>query len=119
MNNPRRSKFNTVDVSAVHSNLGQEIIEITSDKLKIILNEYIYSISARKEWQTPLSILITITIVLCTTNFKSFAGFTADTWASVFIMSATLSFIWLINTLMKLKKSITIEDVLDAAKNKV
>jgi len=117
-NRVRRSKFNTVDVNAVHSNVEQEVIEITSDKLKIILSCHVDSLASRKEWHTPLSMLLTIIVVLCTTTFKPFAGFSADTWSAVFIISAGLNTLWLINTLRKLKQNITIDDVLNAAKNK-
>ena len=116
--NKRRSRFNTIDVSEIHSNVDQEIIEITSDKLKIILSNHIATLASRKEWQTPISILLTIIIVLCSSDFKEFLGFSADTWSAVFIMSAGLSTLWLIKTLIKLKNVSTIEDVLNAAKNK-
>ena len=114
----RRSKFTTVDVDVVHSNVGQEIIEITADKLRLILNDNIQLMAARNEWHTPLSILVTITLVLITTNFKSVLGLSADTWAAIFIISAGLNALWLLKSLFSLRKSISVEDILNAAKNK-
>lgn len=115
----RRSKFTSVSVNEVHSNVSQEVIEITSDKLRLILNEYIDSMSSRKEWHTPFSIFLTLLLVLCTTDFKQKWLLTADTWNAIFIISTILSCLWLISSLIKMKKSISIEDILNAAKNKV
>lgn len=114
----RRSKFNTVDVSQVHSNVGQEVIEITSDKLQLILNQYIESMSSRKEWQNPLTLFVTIVLVLCTTDFKLTWNISPDTWSSIFIISAVLSLIWFVKSVINMKKAITVEDILNAAKNK-
>lgn len=117
-NSPRRSKFNTIEVVEVHSNVGQEVIEITSDRLTIILSNHVESLISRKDWHTPLSLLVAFAIVLCTTVFKEFGGISADTWSAVFIMSAGLCILWLIRSLFKLKEVVTIEGVVEAAKNK-
>lgn len=114
----RRSKFNTVDVNEVHSNVGQEVIEITSDKLCLILNEHIQVMESRTHWQAPLGILITIILVICTAEFKAAFGLTKDTWSAIFIISAILSLIWLIRSLYTMAKAKTVEDILNAAKNK-
>ena len=114
----RRTKFNSVNVKEVHSNVGQEIIEITSDKLQLILNSSMASMISRKEWQTPLSILITIILVLCTTDFKEFIGLKAGVWTAVFVISAVISAVWLILSLLNMNKAITVEDILNRVKNK-
>ena len=114
----RRSKLNSVEVDEVHSNVGQEIIEITTDKLELILVKHIDSVVSRKEWQTPASILITIILVFCTTDFKVFAGLSPDSWVAIFIITAVISSLWLIISLFKLKKSVSINSIINAVKNK-
>lgn len=114
---PRRSKFNSVNVEEVHTNVSQEIIEITSDKLKLILNEHIESLEKSKEWQTPLSLILTIALVLSTTNFKSSFGVPPETWLAIFILSCGLSILWLIKTIVRRTKAMTVEDILKIAKN--
>lgn len=114
----RTTRFNSVTVGEVHTNVSQEVIEITSDKLKIILLEYLDSLHKSNAWQVPLSLVITIALVLTTANFKKFMGFEPDAWAALFLMSFILSIIWLIWVLFTWKKAMTIEDILTAVKNK-
>jgi len=113
----RRSKLNTVDVNKVHSNVGQEVIEITSDKLRLILNEHLQAMASRTSWQAPFGILVTIIVVLCTSEFKLVYGVTKDTWSAIFIISGLLSFGWLIKTLFCMAKAKTVDDILNEAKN--
>ena len=114
----RRSKFNTVDVNVVHSNVDQEVIEITSDKLRLILNEHLQTIYSRDRWQAPLGILITIIVVLSTSDFKPTLGMSKDTLTAIFIMSAVLCVLWLAKSIFSMAKAKTVDDTLDAAKNK-
>lgn len=115
---PRRSKFSSVSVQEVHSNVDQEVIEITADKLKIILIEHLDSLLKGTSWQTPLSILITVVVVFCTADFREFLTLSADTWKAIFIMTGALSLGWLIYSLSQLKKKQTVDEFLDKVKNK-
>lgn len=112
----RRSKFNTVSVDEVHTNVSQEVIEITSDKLTIILTKHISSIEKSREWQTPLSIFLTIVLVLLTAEFKKSFGVSADTWLAIFIIACALCFLWLIRTLVSKQSAMSIEDFLKMVK---
>lgn len=114
----RRTKHNTVGVNEVHSNVEQEVIEITSDKLRLILNDHIKLMTTRKEWQTPLTLLVTIIIVLFTVEFKQSWGLSPDTWTAIFVISTVFSIIWLIKSFIKMQKSLSVEDILNAVKNK-
>lgn len=114
----RRNKPNTVIVNEVHRNVEQEVIEITSDKLRLILNDHIKTLTSRKEWQVPLTMLATIMIVLSTVEFKQSWGLSPDTWTAIFVISMGLSIIWLIRAFIKMRKTLSVEDILNAAKNK-
>ena len=116
--NRRRSKFTSVNVQEVHSNIDQEVVEITTDKLKLILTQYVQLLGSNKEWQAPLGIFITILVVFCTSTFQDFLTVKAHVWNALFILLAGGSFIWLIKSLVQIKKSMTVDDLMDKIKNK-
>lgn len=105
----------TVEVTNVHSNLNQEVIKITSDKLKLILKDYLTLMERKKEWLAPLGIFVTIMVVLTTTNFQK-AYFSADTWQAIFVISAILSGGWLIKSGWQAIKSPSVDDVVEKIK---
>jgi hypothetical protein len=111
------NKFATVVVDEVHSNVSQEIIEITSDRLTIILTKHIDHLQKSKEWQMPLSLFLTIILVLSTSTFKNSFGLPPETWSAIFIISCTLTLIWLFTSILKNRKAMTIEDFLRLVKN--
>ncbi|MCK2045596.1 MULTISPECIES: hypothetical protein [Chromohalobacter] len=101
----------TVDVTEVHSNIDQRIIQITEDKLTLILNEHLSNIEMKNSWMAPLGILATLLVVFATTDFKT-AFFSADTWQAIFIISTILTVVWLIKSLYRLYQSESISTVL-------
>ena len=107
----------TVEVGAVHSNLTQEVIKITYDKLKLILTQYINNVERRKEWLTPLSLLVTFLIVFSTTNFKDSLSIKSDTWEAFFLMASFLTFVWLIFTVVRAVKTKSLEDIIKLIKS--
>lgn len=105
----------TVEVTNVHSNLNQEVIKITTDKLKLILKDYLWRLEKKREWLAPLGIFITIIVVLTTTNFQE-AYFSADTWRAIFVISALLSGGWLAKSAWNAYKSPTVDDIVEKIK---
>lgn len=105
----------TVEVTNIHSNLSQEIIKITTDKLKLILKDYLQSMERKKEWIAPLGIVITLVVVLSTTTFKE-AYLSADTWKAIFIISLILSSGWLLKSLWYAFKSPSVEQIVERIK---
>ncbi|MCS0098218.1 hypothetical protein, partial [Vibrio cholerae] len=112
-----RARVNRVEVHEVHSNLTAEVIEITSEKLELILREHLSCLAKENAWHAPLGILITIILVLLTTDFRSAFGLNADTWKAVFLISTAMSAFWLVSSLFKMHKSLSIEQLLDKVKN--
>ena len=104
-------------VKVVHSNLDQEIIQVTEDKLRLVLKEHIAQIEEKKAWVAPLGILITVVTAFSTSAFKE-AGFKAATWEAIFVITGLLSLIWLIKTLYAAWKMPSIEDIVEKIKNK-
>lgn len=107
----------TVQVKETHNNVQQEVINITEDKLRLHINAHKNSFEDRKAWISPLSLLVTLIIVLTTSTFdeKSF-GLDAAEWKAVFVISALLTLLWLINTIVKFIKSNTIDDLVNEIK---
>ena len=107
----------TVDIKVVHSNLQQEVIQVTEDKLKLILNEHLANMEQRKSWVAPLGILITILLVFSTTTFKK-AYFEASTWEAFFIMAGILTTAWLVRNIILAINVKSIDGIILMIKNK-
>lgn len=105
----------TVEVTNVHSNLSQEIIKITTDKLKLILKDYLHLMERKNEWIAPLGIVITLLVVLTTTSFKE-AYFSADTWKAIFVITLLLSSGWLLKSFWYAIKSPSVEEIVERIK---
>ena len=107
--------FEKAGQSQVIYNVSQEYITTTSDKIRICLHEHMEHLGKRRAWTTPLGILLTILVTLSTTTFKD-ALLPAQTWQSVFILSAIISSIWLVITIRQIPKAENEEDIIKALK---
>ncbi|WP_342059142.1 hypothetical protein [Aeromonas sp. OTU364] len=120
MNEPS-PEFNnqpSVGISEVHTNVTQEVVQITIDKLTLILNEHSLSQDKCSDWKTPLGISITIVIVLLTTDFKTALSIEASAWKAIFIVSLVLCLGWLARSLYNIKDKQSISQVIEKIKNK-
>ena len=106
----------TVEVTDVHSNLNQEIIKITTDRLKLILKDYLTQLEKKREWIAPLGIFITLVVVLTTASFQKVL-FSAETWKAVFVISAILSAAWLVKSVGVALRSPSIDDLVEKIKS--
>lgn len=88
-------------VSEVRSNVKSDLIEITEDKLENILLKHLKKVTTTKNWITPLSIFITVLIVLLTAEFKEFLDLEKEVWKAIFIIILICSFIYLIITIIR------------------
>lgn len=104
-------------VKAVHSNLDQEIIQITEDKLRLVLNQHIADVEQRKAWIAPLGLLLAVLTAIVTSDFKD-AYFKAPTWEAIFIITGLMSVCWLVVTIWKSLRSPTVEDIVEKIKNR-
>jgi uncharacterized membrane protein YqjE len=115
-NSTGRYSRKTVEVKAVHTNLQQEVIQITEDKLRLVLSNYLTALEQRKSWIAPLGLLLTIIVVFSTSTFKD-AYFKASTWEAFFLMGGFLTCIWLILSVIKAVNTKKIDDVLTEIKD--
>ena len=93
-------------------NVEQKYLVITKDKLYIHLNKTVDNLKKRHVWTTPLSIFISLLIVILTANFKDII-FTASAWKAMFIIGACLMFIWLVIALIRCSPSETISQIIE------
>jgi hypothetical protein len=102
--------------SKVYSNLGQEIIITTEDKIRLCLIEHLSRVEKKGAWMTPLGIFLTIAIVIPTTTFHDFL-LSAETWQAVFVLGGSVSLIWLVQAVWKARTSVSLADVLGRIKS--
>ena len=105
-NNTPVAQFNSSPenkfVKSYVSNVESDLIEITEDKLENILLKYLHQIDSNQSWITPLSLFLTIILVITTASFTDKLGLKQGTWESMFNMAALITFIWLCISLYKL-----------------
>ena len=107
---------------SVYQNTNQKLIQITEDKLKLILIDYEKHKNKLRDWKSPLGVLITLSVTWSTTDFKDAFGFTKDCWQAVFLIVTFWVIIWLIKVIVniaigyKKRNKATIDYVIEEAK---
>lgn len=87
-------------------------VTIDSGNLRYILGESLTKFQARDRWQTPASIFLTIFITILVSDFKDNFGLTGDQWQAISVFALVACLIWLGQTLVKIRKSPSQEDIL-------
>ena len=113
-----KTSSRTIDIDSIHSNITPEILEITIDKLKIVLLENEGRISSSNDWQAPLGILLTIILVICTADFRQTLGIKPEVWSAIFWLGTGLSAIWLGRAVINRKKRMHIDELIECMKRK-
>ena len=91
-----------LESATIHTNLTQEVIVTTQDKLNLALINHQNIIKARTDWVIPFSILLSAITSLVAADFKTFLSIPADSWKSLYILASVISFVWLLYCLYKL-----------------
>jgi hypothetical protein len=118
MSNNGRISPSQAPITAIHRYTGQELIEITEDKLRLILLEHVSQIEAKKSWISPLGILIAVITTLCTCTFKDALYLEAAVWKAIFILITIASAIWLVRSIYVCCTATTINDVIETIKQR-
>ena len=106
----------TVEVTNIHENTSQEIIRITVDRLKLVLVEHKNGFERRKEWHTPLGLILTIGLVFLTSDFQDAFRVDAATWRALFLGGLILSGLWLIRAAYISWNCPSMDDILEKMK---
>lgn len=104
-------------VSLVHTNTNQEIIQITDDKLRLILKDNLSKMEAKNDWIAPLSTLIAVITVFVSSDFKDALMLPASTWRAIFIIIGVGSCAWLLKAIRSASKSPSLEAIVRQIKN--
>lgn len=79
-------------VSAKYSNVKSNLIEITEDKLNIIVDKYSNQLRKTRDWVGYSGIFVTILLSLLTCDFnKKFLGISSENWYTLFVMGFIVS----------------------------
>ena len=104
-------------IKTVHTNVSQELIQVTEDKLKLILVQHSLSLTKREAWIPPLSLLIPILTTLMTARFEDYI-FPAVLWQAIYIVASILSCLWLFKVLIYRPKKKAIDDIVNEIKGR-
>lgn len=114
----RRSGFNGVQIVEVHVNVDQEIIQITEDKLRLILKDHLHLLTLKGGWVAPFSVLVSIVTTFCTAKFDTFIGLGPDFWKALFTLVGVASIVWLLVAMNSGRKVLTLDELINKVKNK-
>ncbi len=103
-------------VKEFYDNSQSNIVSINDDKLKVILLENKESTNKNSNYQTPLTLLISFVLTFCTTEFKGFLKISANTWQGFYLSCSLASLIWLIVEARRIKKTISVDDLISKIK---
>jgi hypothetical protein len=86
------------------SNVRSDLIEITDDKLQVILLQHQPRMNLRQRWIEPLSLLIAVALTLTTATFKSSFGLEGATWQAIVLLAFAANAVWLTVQLIRLAR---------------
>jgi hypothetical protein len=104
-------------IQRVDTNVTQQIIITTADKARLCLMQTLDRMEQRRAWIAPAGILATLIVVFPTTTFQDFLGFSKDYWRALFSLAAIGTTVWLIGALLRIGKSLTIDQIVDRLRN--
>lgn len=114
---PEDSKY----IGAIRSNVQCDLIEITEDKLRVILMKHAPDLALRGGWLTPTSLFISLALSqLTTSTFVDKFGVTASVWTALFLIGTVVTLGWSIAALAKLyrrRKDASIDSIIERIKN--
>ena len=78
-------------IKKVRSNVKSDLIEITEDKLEVILVKHSARLNLSTKWIAPGGVFITLVLASNTSNFIDKWGFSAATWEALALFLTTLT----------------------------
>jgi len=85
----------------VYQNLDQDIVIITTTRLKLFLLQHKSLLASNTSWIAPAGILLSLLVALISTDFKRAFGLSPDTWKALFLFFSAFALIWLIINLVR------------------
>ena len=84
----------SVRVAKIYANVDQVLIQITEDKLRLILRDYEAGVAARRSWMAPLGIVLTVLATL-TTGEPNGVLLPKDWWLPIYATAGLSALVWL------------------------
>ena len=103
------------DEISVTKNISSTIICVSEDKLELLLKEFCSDVEKKREFVTPLSLILTIIATLTTATFKD-TIIPASVAQAIFIIVLAICCVWLIKSFIsgvKSSKKTDIKTVID------
>ena len=98
-------------------NLEQVGIAITEDRLRLCLHKAIGNLGTKREWWTPVALLVTLVLALTTAEFKDRFAFSAATWQAFFLFLTAISLGWTIVAIYKaVRVKVSVESIVSEIK---
>lgn len=107
----------SITVAKVHGDLSSEVVQITVDRLSLILHKRSKAIQGQKEWIAPFGVFISTSVSLVTAEFGD-RLLPGAVWHAVFLLVALLSFCWFVKKVIDAIRGGTIEDVIEEIKER-
>ena len=77
----------------IHTNIGQEVVVTTVDKVRICLMENRDCLTAQREWLTPLSLFLALVTTLAAAEFRDFV-LKAAAWQALYVLASIVTLTW-------------------------
>lgn len=123
MSDPQQAKFqesfgkDLLQQSTVHLNVKQNVIITTEDKVRLCMSDHAERLARRWSWMTPLSLVVTIILVLLTSEFHDFLGVPKATWHALFLLVCLVTLGWLVLAAIgAIRTSTSIDCIVDELK---
>ena len=94
--NTNRVKKSNTNITHI-DNTKQTHIEITEDRLELLVRDYEKELKAVKDWKTPLAVMVSFLVAICTVSeFKSFSFISSEQLSGCFILATIICIFWLL-----------------------
>ena len=108
---------NQITISTIHTNTELTLIQITEDKLRLVLIEHLAAVESKKRWHVPLGVFLALVPVILTSDFKDVGSIDKATWRGFFMFLSLASFGWLVLASGGALKSVTLDGLVQKVKN--
>ena len=102
--------------SAVHINLGQQMIIVTEDRLRLDLNDLSDSTKHRQKWHAPAGMFMTEMAASVTSDFHDTVGISGPQWEALFRLLMVITLFWLLAALIRARRGPSADSLIDRLK---
>jgi len=90
---------------SLHCPENQEVIVVTQDKAKLVFTEWGTRIHNKTGWHTPLGIVATLALTMCTSSFQDQTWIKSGTLKGFALLALILALVWLLRSVWTAYKS--------------